>query len=275
MNVQELLDSKEIVYIPKGKDFLVRCLNPDHEDKNPSMRVDQVTGVFNCFSCGYKGSIFSLYGEKANQLQMKRQMVKKKIGNKMAETVGLMFPEGHMPYVGNWREISPETYRKFEAFQHAGDDFVGRIVFPIRDISRRVVAFNGRHTSAGIPKYKIVPSGAKVPFYPQVKPIKGKIILVEGIYDVLNLYDKGLKNCVCSSGTNNVSEEKLNLLKIQGVEGIDVFFDGDEAGQTGAEKVKELCEKVGLTTRNIYLKDLDPGSLTEAQVKKLEKKLYA
>lgn len=275
MNVQELLESKEISYSPKGKDYLVSCLNSEHEDRNPSMRVDQITGIFNCFSCGYKGNLFTLFGEKANHLQIKRELLKKKINNKRAETVGLSFPANHMPYLGNWREISPETYRKFEAFQHVSENYTGRIVFPIRDISGKIVAFNGRHTSAGIPKYKIVPTGAKIPFYPQANPIKGKIILVEGIYDVLNLYDKGLKNSVCASGTKNVSVEKLELLKIRGVEGIDIFFDGDEAGQNGAKTIKELCEKVGLTTRNIYMKDLDPGSLTEVQVKKVEKRLYA
>ena len=50
MNVQELLESKQIHFIPKGKDFVVRCLNPEHEDRNPSMRIDPIDGRFNCFS---------------------------------------------------------------------------------------------------------------------------------------------------------------------------------------------------------------------------------
>jgi len=49
VNVEELLRSKDIPYIPKGKDFVVSCLNPEHADRNPSMRIDQVTGIFNCF----------------------------------------------------------------------------------------------------------------------------------------------------------------------------------------------------------------------------------
>ena len=32
-------------------------------------------------------------------------------------------PEGYAPYVGNWRNIRPETYKEFEAFIHAGKDF--------------------------------------------------------------------------------------------------------------------------------------------------------
>ena len=41
-----------------------------------------------------------------------------------------------------------------------------------------------------------------------VKPIQGKVILVEGIYDMLNLQDKGLTNAVCTFGTKNINEDK-------------------------------------------------------------------
>ena len=154
-------------------------------------------------------------------------------------------------------------------------DHIGRIVFPVRDISGRVVAFNGRHTTGGTPKYMISPAGAKMPLFPVVEPIQGAVILVEGIYDMINLHDKGLTNAVCCFGTKNINEDKLRMLSIQGVESIDIFFDGDDAGKKAAENVKVMCEKVSLNTRNISLKNLDPGALTEAQVRKLESKLYA
>ena len=91
----------------------------------------------------------------------------------------------------------------------------------------------------------------------------------------INLHDKGLTNAVCCFGTNNISTEKLQMLSIQGVTRIDVFFDGDEAGQKASEKVKELCEKVDLISRNVHLKGTDPGALTETQITKLKSKLYA
>ena len=62
---------------------------------------------------------------------------------------------------------------------------------------------------------------------------------------------------------------------MKGATKIGIFFDGDDAGQKAAENVKVLCEKVGLITRNIFMKELDPGALTETQVRKLEKRLYA
>ena len=274
MDVESLLNKKEIPFIPKGKDFVVRCLNPEHEDKNPSMKIDQITGIFQCFSCGYKGNVYNRFGERANQLQLRRDLFKKKLTEKRAESVGLSFPQNCLPYIGNWRDIKPETYRKFEAFQNQGNDFVGRINFPIRDISGKIVAFQGRHTTNGLPKYKFSPPGAKLPFFPIVEFIKGSVVLVEGMFDMWNLHDKGMTNAVCCFGTNNFNETKLAMLAVQGAEYVDVFFDGDDAGQKASEQVVSMCEKVGLVARNIHLKDTDPGALTQASIDKLMRKLY-
>jgi len=277
VNVEDLLRSKDIPYIPKGGDFVVSCLNPEHADRNPSMRIDQVTGIFNCFSCEYKGNLFTHFGEKANKMEIKRQLLKKKIDEVRLESIGLQMPEGYLPYVGNWRNIRPETYREFEAFIHAGKDFVGRICFPVRDRTGRIVAFQSRSTGDQQPKYLFSPPGAKLPLYPVVVPIQGRIIIVEGIFDVLNLHDKGLTNAVCCFGVKNVNEEKLQVLSVAGVEGIDIFLDNDAAGQAGSAKIKELCETVGLDVRNIAFgdKNMDAGALAESQVSKLKSKLYA
>lgn len=275
MTVEELLVSRQVYFVPKGADAIVTCLNPEHADSSPSMRIDKITGIFNCFSCGYKGNIFTHFGEKANQLQLRRELLKKRIREKRSESVGLSFPKGSVPYVGNWRDIKPETYKRFEAFQHHDTDHIGRIVFPVRDISGRIVSFNGRHTTGGTPKYMISPAGAKLPLYPIVEPIQGSIILVEGIYDMVNLHDKGLTNAVCTFGTKNINEDKLRMLSIQGVEEVIIFFDGDTAGQDAAKEVKEMVEQVGLTSRNVGLKDTDPGALPLKSVQTLKRKLYA
>ena len=275
MNVVNILEDKGIHYLPKGSDYLVSCLNPEHADRNPSMRIDQITGIFNCFSCGFKGNLFNHFGERANQLQMRREMFKRKLIQKRSESVGLSFPQNRLPYVGNWRSIRPETYRKFEAFQHPDSDYVGRIVFPIRDIAGRIVAFQGRHTGDGMPKYKFTPPGAKLPFFPVVELIRSSVILVEGIFDMINLHDKGLTNAICCFGTKNIDIEKLSILKMQNIEAVDIMFDGDNAGQEAAEDLKVMAEKVGLISRNINLgSNIDPGGLALAKVSSLRDRLY-
>ena len=277
MRVDELLQEKRIDFKVSGQDFVVKCLNPDHEDSNPSMRIDSITGIFNCFSCGFKGNLFKHFGAAANFLEIKRQKLKTSIEEKRSASVGFDFPKGFQPYKGNWRGIQPETYKHFDAFMHHDSQFNGRIVFPIRDITGKVVAFNGRHmTMTEIPKYLIYPPQAKLPLYPSnVKPIKGKVILVEGIFDMVNLWDKGLTNAICCFGTKNIDIEKLSILKMQNISGVDIMFDGDDAGQNAAEDLKIMAEKVGLIPRNINLgQNIDPGGLALAKVSSLRDRLY-
>ena len=79
MTVQELLDKKKIYYQISGNDFKVCCLNPEHDDSNPSMRIDKVLGVFNCLSCGFKGNIFYHFGERVDKLDTAREKLKRKL----------------------------------------------------------------------------------------------------------------------------------------------------------------------------------------------------
>ena len=278
MRVDELLQEQRIEFKVSGRDYLVKCLNPDHEDSNPSMRIDNITGIFNCFSCGFRGNVFKHFGAAANFLEIKRQKLKQSIDETRSASIGFEFPKGFAPYVGNWRGIKPDTYKHFEAFMHHDSQFNGRVVFPIRDITGKVVAFNGRHmTMTEIPKYLIYPPQAKLPLYPStVNPIKGRVILVEGIFDMINLFDKGLSNAICCFGTRNIDADKLAILKMQNIEGVDIMFDGDDAGQTAAEEIKGLAERVGLTSRNINLgNNIDPGGLPEIKVADVRKRLYS
>lgn len=275
MIVDELLTAQGIEFRPSGKDYLIRCLNPDHEDRNPSLRIDKTTGIFNCLSCGYSGNLFNHFGEKPDWLQIRRERLKSIISDKLVEASGLSVPDNAIPFNQDWRNISASTFMRFEAFQHSNPEFIGRVVFPIRSITNKIIAFCGRHQGQVDPKYLFHPAGSKLPLFPIVKPIQGRIILVEGIMDMINLHDKGLTNAVCAFGVNKVTTDKINILKIQGVSGIDIFFDNDEAGQNGSEKLKELLEHNELTSRNItFGKIKDPGELTALQVIKLKETLY-
>lgn len=274
MSVEALLEENSIYYRAQGRDYVIRCLSPDHEDKNPSLRIDKITGVFQCMSCGYKGDIFTEFGQTPNRLQIKRLKLKDKLKIKYAEGIGLKFPDKRIPYTGDWRGISSETYQKFEAFTSHLPEYAGRILFPIRDITGRICAFQGRHTSGGTPKYLNSPPHAKLPIFPIPEPIQGSVILVEGMFDMLNLYDKGLTNSIACMGVSNINADKIALLKIRGVRKIYTFFDGDDAGQKGIKKAIELCEKGEVEHNNIYFKDKDPGELTQEQITKLKDKLY-
>lgn len=275
MQVEELLKSKDIEFKPSGKDLVIRCLNPDHEDRNPSLRIDRTTGIFNCLSCGYSGSLFNHFEVAADWLQIRRNRLTASINEKMAETSGLSIPENAVIFDHDWRGISGSTYAKFGAFQHNNAEFIGRVVIPIRNISGKIVAFCGRHQGQVDPKYLFHPPNVKLPLFPVVKPIRGSIVLVEGIIDMMNLHDKGLTNAVCAFGVNKITQDKINILKIQGVSDINIFYDSDEAGRTAAEKLKITLEENDISSRIItYGNAKDPGELTALQVIKIKEQLY-
>jgi DNA primase len=276
MIVDELLKSKSINFRQSGKDYVIRCLNPEHEDRNPSLRIDRTTGIFNCLSCGFKGDIFVHFEQKPNALQLKRERLKDVISSKLIETLGYDIPDNAVPFTRDWRGISGDTFKKFGAFQHNNSEYIGRVVIPLRNITGKIVAFCGRHQGDAKPKYLFHPRGVTMPLFPSVKPIQGKVILVEGIMDMLNLHDKGLTNAICNFGVGKLTEDKINILKIQGISGIDIFFDNDKAGQEGAEKNKAILELEEIPVRNLVLPSnlKDPGELTASQVIRFKEILY-
>lgn len=278
MNVEDVLTKHKILFIPSGRDFLIRCLNPNHEDTNPSLRVDKITGIFHCFSCGIKGNIFSRFGEDRSKLEIKRQKLKQKIERIGLERVGLQIPEDAIFWEEDYRGISAATLQKFRAFTYEAD-FPNRIVFPIKDITGKISNFCARSFDTfAKPKYKFYPPNMSSPLFPMMnKPKFGTIILVEGIFDMLNLYDKGITWVMTPFGTQTVTEEKLDLLRLLGVTDLHIMFDGDDPGQKAAKVAEEAADSKGFLVRNIDLREYfdegaDPGSLTVNQIRKLKQK---
>ena len=277
MNVDEVLHKHKIPFRSQGQDYVVSCLNPEHDDSNPSMRVDKVTGIFHCFSCGFKGNIFKHFDAPISYLEVKRNKIKKKIEEVRAQNIGLQLPNDLMPYIGNFRDLKPKTYKEFGAFTHHDSQFIGRVVFPVADITGSIRAFIGRHMDKTVvPKYMIYPPKSKLPLFPHnATPILGRVILVEGIFDALNLHDKGLTNAMCCFGTQNIDLYKLGMLKFTGVRQVDILFDGDTAGREAAEKAADLCEQVELLANIVKMPDgVDPGDLPLDRVRKLREFLY-
>ena len=277
MNVEELLIEKDIEYTSKGKDFIVRCLSKDHDDHNPSMRIDKESGVFHCFSCGYKGQLHLFFGLNQNVLDTTRSRLINKIRLKRQSTTGVEKPSGWLPYKSNFRGISAGTFEKFETFTAVISPFTDRLCFPVRDISTKIVAFVCRGKRGMTPKYYNTPVGANLPLHPiSARPIKNTVILTEGIFDVLKLWEGGLTNAMCIFGVQGVNEDKLSLLKLKGIRKVDILLDSDTAGQMGAEKIKTICDRINLDAEIKQLPEgiNDAGDLSVEQVRNMRRLYY-
>lgn len=271
--VQDLIKTKGLEFSISGRDYVVKCLNPEHDDSSPSMRIDKVSGIYHCFSCGYKGNLFSHFGLLTNNTGVRIAKLKQKLADVKVNFEGQDLPKGATPYTQSHRGISKETYRHFEAFTTLQEEkLLDRLCFPIKDIRGKTLVFQARHMhSNGNPRYINYPSGIELPIYPVVYPNRPKTaVFVEGLFDLLNCYDKGLTNITCCFGTNALQKDialKLLPLKAQGIQKIFLLFDGDTAGATAADSLKPLIEEQGFQVEIIKLPEgMDPGDLSQEYV---------
>lgn len=288
MDIKDILENNNIEYRNNGRDYITKCLNPEHDDSNPSLRIDKITGIFGCFSCGFSGDLYTYFGiRNINYLDAKVLRLNNLI-NELIWSKPLQIPLDAEYYKSDFRGISKETYIKFRAFTTDSKEMEmdGRIIIPITDISGNIKSFNGRYLYSDLePRYKFYPSNNKVPIFPAIPEIIEKsIILVEGIFDFLNLYDKGLTNAVCTFGTSfgavkNQNKKKINIERLlqyryQGVDTIYIMYDGDISGRSAASNLKEyISDKFNVEILELP-DDRDPGSLSKEEVTTWREMLY-
>ncbi len=128
------------------------------------------------------------------------------------------------------------------------DRFRNRVMFPISDLSGKVVAFGGRslNTSIGA-KYinsaetKIFKKGSLLYNLKNAKKnIKNNpILLVEGYMDVISLCNNSVNNVVAPLGTA-LTKEQLELIWSVCEEPV-LLLDGDNAGKHAASRAVELA----------------------------------
>ncbi len=148
------------------------------------------------------------------------------------------------------------------------DRFRGRIMFPIRDVSNRVIAFSGRifeddpvHPQA---KYLNSPEGdvfdKSKALYGIEKAREGirtlhATILVEGQMDLLLAHQAGYHNTVATSGTA-FTDKHAELIK-RHTENLLIAYDGDRAGIAAAGRAAAIALGKGM---NVKIAKLPPGS---------------
>lgn len=158
------------------------------------------------------------------------------------------------------------------------DFFRARIIFPIHNLSGKVVAFAGRTMSSkkNIPKYINSP---ETEIYHKRKILYGmhqarnsirrlnQCILVEGYTDVLSLYQEGIENVVATSGTA-LTTDQIRLIK-RYAESVLFLYDGDAAGLNAAERGIDLMLEQDLNISVVALPDKqDPDSYIKEVGKK-------
>ncbi|MGH8495111.1 MAG: DNA primase, partial [Gammaproteobacteria bacterium] len=156
------------------------------------------------------------------------------------------------------------------------DRFRGRIMFPIRDARGRTIAFGGRITGEGEPKYLNSP---ETPLFHKGRELYGlsearkqlrditRLIVVEGYMDVVGLARHGIDNAVATLGTATTAEHLERIFRV--TDEVVFCFDGDRAGREAAWRALGNALPIvreGRQLRFLFLPEgQDPDSLVNAE----------
>ncbi len=146
------------------------------------------------------------------------------------------------------------------------DRFRGRVMFPIHNITGKVIAFGARilKTDAKAAKYLNSPESdiyhkSKILYgiYFAKKSIiaKDECFLVEGYTDVISMHQAGIENVVASSGTS-LTVEQIRLIG-RYTKNITVLYDGDPAGIKASIRGIDLILEEGLNVKVVLFPDGD------------------
>lgn len=153
------------------------------------------------------------------------------------------------------------------------DKFRGRIIFPIHNISGRVIGFGGRILSNDkkTAKYLNSPeseiyhkSSSLYGIYLAKNSITNKdnCYLVEGYFDVISMYNAGIQNVVASSGTS-LTTEQIRMIR-RYTKNITILYDGDSAGIKASFRGIDMILKEGLNVSALLFPDgEDPDSFVQ------------
>ena len=157
------------------------------------------------------------------------------------------------------------------------DFFKGRVMFPIHNITGRVIAFGGRilTNDKKTAKYFNSPetelyNKSKVLYglyYAKQSIVKKNVcLLVEGYTDVISMSQRGIENVVSSSGTS-LTEGQIKLIQ-RYTPNITILFDGDVAGIKASFRGIDMILKEGLNVKVVLFPD---GEDPDSYAKKLSK----
>ncbi len=148
------------------------------------------------------------------------------------------------------------------------DVFRGRIMFPIRDETNRVIAFSGRVFGNNDNPAKYV-NTSQTPIFiksnvlynlnralPFIKR-NNRVVLMEGYMDVIKASKAMVKETVCSMGTNLTLDQALKLKEY--TNNVIICYDGDNAGKAATAKAINTLEKAKLNVKILAMPDgIDP-----------------
>lgn len=153
------------------------------------------------------------------------------------------------------------------------DRYHGRVIFPIHNLTGKVIGFGGRILSKEKTKAKYVNS-PESEIYNKSQTLYGiyfarneisrldNCILVEGYADVLSMHQAGIENVVASSGTSLTTEQIRMISRY--TKNVTLLYDGDAAGIHAALRGTDMILAENMNIRIVVLPpEDDPDSFVQ------------
>jgi DNA primase len=144
------------------------------------------------------------------------------------------------------------------------DRFRSRVMFPIRDLRKKVIGFGGRILGEGMPKYLNSPEtplfskGRALYLLEKARETAGRtetLVIVEGYFDAIALHQAGITNVVATLGTA-LTPDHVRIIR-RYVAKVVLLFDPDEAGVRAALRTLDLFVDSTLGVKVVSLPDRD------------------
>jgi len=280
-----------------------------HYNKN-SFCVNTSKNIWHCFACGSGGNVLDFVSAMENvNIRQAGLLIQKWFGIVSEEDRKLVKEKGEVkkprqkeretepeevvnpPLTFKLKNLDPnhsylkerglkkETIKEFGLGYCKRGLMKGRIVIPIHNEKGELVAYAGRYPGdppEGEPKYKLPPKFKKhlVLFNlnraKKLAKEKG-LILVEGFFDVFNLWQAGFKNVVALMGTSMSDEQEKLIVEAVGENGkVALMFDEDDAGRSGSQDaLVRLVPQVYVKQVRLGEEGLQPDKLTGKKIEEI------
>ncbi len=172
------------------------------------------------------------------------------------------------------KEIIVKTGLGIEKDDRLIDRFRGRVMFPIHNLTGKVIGFGGRILSNTKTAAKYLNS-PESEIYIKSKVLYGiyfartaivkqdNCYLVEGYTDVISMHQNGIENVVASSGTS-LTVDQIKLIK-RFTPNITILYDGDPAGIKASFRGIDLILAQGMNVKIVLFPEgEDPDSFARA-----------
>ena len=299
INLVELA-SRHTKLTRQGNIYIGKCPHPDHDDSSPSFRIWHKNGKYTwcCFGChsGRKNPAKGLFGSDSLAfIQWMMNTKKKKASFEMAiqeacKITGLK-PEGNeQQYIDNCSEEADQYFQNLREDNNAkrylvfrgldkediydwniGYDTKGRVTFPIKDLYGNTIGFSKRAIDDNNPlKYWV---SADNEYYKKKWCLYGcdkidytfdEVYITEGVFDVILATKYGLKNVVCTCGTD-FDDTHAKMISDVGLIPV-LVYDGDKAGLKGVDRTLTSLAKYDIFPRVVMLDNkLDLANIAERE----------